>query len=223
MTRHARTYAHPDWSDNPTAFILGGGPSLKDFDIQCLEHRKVIAVNEAGLSLCPCADVLYWADMRWINQFGNIDRLHLHTGLYRYTSQEWSLEEIPRARFIQTKVWRSDSNHAAFFTDPNVIGGFDGGGRCINLAYHFKVKRVVLLGFDMRDYDVTKEDEWRKGNFHTAHHKPPLANQRAERFIPAHDAMAAEIKRLGLDFEVLNATPGSALECWPKVNLEDVL
>lgn len=222
MTRHARTYEHPNWGGG-TVFILGGGPSLKGLDPDILMFNRVIAVNEAGLSLCPWADVLYWADMRWINTFGNIDRMHLHRGKFRYTSQSWSVEDIPRARFIPTTVWRDDSKTPPFTTDPNFICGFDGGGRCINLAYHFKVKRVVLLGFDMVDYDVTKESEWRKGNFHTAHLKPPLAGQRASRFIPAHNAMAAEIKRLGLDFEVLNATPGSALECWPKVKLEDVL
>lgn len=65
-----------------TAFILGGGPSLKGFDVERLRGRgKVIGVNNAGIDLAPWCNVLFWADKRWLDW--NCDRLHLHTGEWK--------------------------------------------------------------------------------------------------------------------------------------------
>lgn len=225
MTFHPAKYPMPDWTGE-TVFILGGGPSLKGFDPRRLRGHKVIGVNEAGLSLCPWADILFWADMRWIQW--NAPRLHLHTGEYRYTCQLAGLTEDMRARYIEWKPRITDEPNLkwnAFDLDPEKVAGFDGGSRCINLAYHTGAERVVLLGFDMHDLPMTS---WRDGNFHSEHAEPPLEGQRAEKFIPAHDRMATEIERLresdeGFTFEVLNATPNSALRCWPRVKLENVL
>lgn len=204
-----KEYEHPRWTGE-TVFILGGGPSLRGFDAERLRGRRVIGVNEAGLTLCPWADVLFWADVRWVQW--NAERFALHTGEFRYTCQSFGIDEIPRARLIGFKP------ASAFETDPTVLGGFDGGGRCINLAWHFGAARVVLLGFDMWDYPM---DRWREGNWHEAHPEPPLVEQRAGEFVPAHARMAAAIDALGLKFRVVNATPDSALTCWKKVNLED--
>lgn len=221
MTYYPAAYPAPEWPGE-TVFILGGGPSLRGFDVERLRGRKVIGINESGLSLCPWADVLFWADMRWIQW--NSARIGLHTGEYRYTCQKHLLETIPRARYIEWRARLADRSGDvvwnAFATEKNCLGGFDSGSRCINLAWHTGASRVVLLGFDMRDYP---EDEWRKGNWHGKHALPPLPGQRKNKFIPAHDRMAAEIKRLELDFEVLNATPDTALTCWPAVKLESVL
>lgn len=207
-------YTHPDWTGE-TVFVLGGGPSLLGFDAERLRgHGRVIAVNEAGLTLCPWADVLFWSDIRWVDW--NLERIALHTGEYRYTNQTYGIERIPRARLVK---WRPQD---AWCFEHDTIAGLDSGGRCINLAHHLGARRAVLLGFDMRDYAL---ENWRDGNWHDKHPEPPLPDQRAERFIPAHARMAAALRALdfGIDFEVLNATPGSALTCWPKRELENLL
>lgn len=220
------TPKYPDWSGK-TCFILGGGPSLKDFDPTPLRERgHVIGVNEAGLTLVPWCDILYWADRRWFDW--NEKRIDLHTGPMRFTSSQVVAREVDRCQFIHWMP-RERNGHVDewiwFRFEPNLIGGFDGGGRAINLAYHCGATRVVLLGFDMHDYPM---DQWRDGNWHDAHQAPPLEDQRANKFIPAHEGMAkalytAQLLQDAREFEVLNATPGSALTCWPKVDLEDLL
>ena len=207
----------PQWTGE-TVFILGGGESLRGFDASVLDGRRVIGVNEAGLSMKPDADVLFWADRRWIEW--NISRLHLHTGAMRIAPQTALRDQIDRFHPIKWEYRQKNGDLVGFDTRPGHIAGFDAGGRCINLAYHFGVPRVVMLGFDCHDYPMAV---WKRGNWHDAHKLPPLADQRANKFIPAHNAMAKKIAELGLDFEVLNATPGSALSCWPTVKLEDVL
>lgn len=206
---------HPDWSGETVA-LLGGGESLKSFDPVCLNWAgwKVAAINEAGLSLAPAADLLFWSDVRWVNW--NIDRLEDNHSPLRYTCQEHRIAEIPRARHIEFVPRLPNGEWNAFDRDPERIGGHDSGTKAINLLYHLRAARVVLLGFDMHDYD----DEWRRGSWHDKHELPPLTCQRTERFIPAHERMAAALPD---GFEVVNATPGSALECWPLVRLEELL
>jgi hypothetical protein len=114
----------------------------------------------------------------------------------------------------------ADGSGCAFSLEPDTVAGFDSGSRCVNLAFHTGARRAVLLGFDMRDYPL---EEWWEGNFHAAHREPPVPGSRESKFAPAHRIMAAKILEVCPGFAVLNATPGSALECWPKINLEDVL
>ena len=208
---------YPDWRGE-TAFILGGGESLKGFDPVALRGHKVIAVNEAGLTLCPWADVLFWADIRWVGW--NLHRMGLHTGPYRYTCQNYMLDRIPGAQLLRFAPTVRDDPYSAFSFRPDTVAGLDSGGRCINLAFHTGARRVVLLGFDMHDYRL---GEWQRGSWHGAHKEPPLAAQRTNRFVPAHEIMADFVHENCPEFGVLNATPGSALTCWPMVNLEDVI
>ena len=198
----------PDWSQE-TVFILGGGPSLRGFDPEPLRPHRVIGINEAGLSLAPWCDVLMWADRRWLDW--NRDRLHLHTGPLKVARHRSAagVAHVLQLAIGKTMSWRKDR-----------LGGVDCGSSAINLAVHFGCRRIVLLGFDMHDLPL---DRWREGNWHSAHREPPLEGQREGRFREAHERMAAEIRLRAPRIEVLNATPGSALTCWPMVALEDVL
>jgi hypothetical protein len=49
-----------------TVYIIGGGPSLKDFKWEWLIGKITIAVNKAFYSY-PNADILYWTDGRFYN------------------------------------------------------------------------------------------------------------------------------------------------------------
>lgn len=207
-----RNFTHPDWSSR-TVFLLGGGPSLRNFDTRRLEGYTVAAINEAGLSLYPKADLLFWSDVRWVDW--NMDRLHVHTGPYRYTCQPHRVREIPRARLVTHKA-KEGGKWRPFVHDPKAVAGHDSGTKAINLLYHTRASRVVLLGFDMRDLPM---DRWEEGSFHDKHKLPPLEGQRAK-FRDVHDLMASALPD---GFEVVNATPGSALTCYPMVELEDVL
>ena len=185
-----------------TAFILGGGPSLKGFDAECLRGKgRIIAVNDAGLHLAPWADVLFWADRRWLDW--NHDKLGLHTGAWKVT-RSWPHLPLPH------KVHWLDFKPKILSTSPTALGGICGGSSALNLAFLLGADPIVLLGFDMRP-----------GNWHSNHRKPPAPGQHANKFIPTLTAMAPEIAAHGV--RVLNATPGSALECFPMVDIEAVL
>lgn len=78
----------------------------------------------------------------------------------------------------------------------------------IHVAIQLGAKRVILLGFDMR------------GSHYFGAHKAPLTNTTPERFEVFKGAFAAYPLR---GVEVLNCTAGSALTCYPMVDLADAL
>lgn len=186
-----------------TVFIIGGGPSVPVGRIDELRGRRVIAINDAGLVLAPWADVLFFADQRWLAW--NEPDLHLHKGRWKVTRR--IVRQPPKGIEIRSVRY---SQCMGFSRDPGVISGFCGGGNAINLAYHLGAARIVLMGFDMRP-----------GNWHDRHRAPPLSDQHALKFIPAIERMAPELAADGVD--VINATPGSALTCFPVVHPDEVL
>lgn len=189
------------WAGDP-CFILGGGPSLKGFDVPRLKGRgRVIAVNNAGLDLCPWADVLYFADgdQRWWGW--NKDRIGLFQGEWLVTRADL---KDPPAQLLRVRHNREDP----LSTDGWHLSGVCGGANAINLAFCLGASPIILMGFDMRP-----------GNWHNLHKLPPKAGQHRQRFIPAIEAMRVAMG----DHVVLNASPGSALRCWPVVDIEEVL
>ncbi|MBU2249828.1 MAG: hypothetical protein KKD77_23980 [Gammaproteobacteria bacterium] len=98
-------------------------------------------------------------------------------------------------------------------TDPSKISwNSNSGASAINFAYHLGVRRVVLLGYDMKFIDG-------KSNWHDDH--PNKSESPYWRFIRAFFKIANDAKMLGL--EIINATPGSALTNFPIMSLQEYL
>ena len=53
------------WNASDTVYIIGGGPSLKNFKWSELNNKKTIAINKSLLSY-PNADAVYWTDGRFL-------------------------------------------------------------------------------------------------------------------------------------------------------------
>lgn len=190
-------------------FILGGGASLTGFDAGVLRGRgRTIAIKEAGLTMAPWADVLFWSDAWWIDgnraHDGNRDRLGLHTG-------SWKIGRSPiqGAGGHDVKILGHDGK-AALSESPRGLAGACSGGSAINLAFLFGARGIVLLGYDMQG-----------GNWDGRPRKAALSNRYATHFIPAIERMAPRLRALGVT--VINATPGSRLTCFPHRPLEAIL
>lgn len=185
-----------DMFRNETVHILGGGPSIADLDITRLEHDPVIAVNNAGLDVFPDADILLVMDERWLRW--NHDRLHLnHSGVRvirqfqvpRRLKMPWPYIEIGHDKFGEFS-WSLDR-----------LAGPCGGAMAINLAALTGASRIILHGFEMHP-----------GHYHNDHQVETNAHLYRDAFIPAIERMAAHLTGR---VEVINATPNSALTCFP--------
>jgi len=90
-----------------------------------------------------------------------------------------------------------------FSTDPSVIHyGDNSGFQAVNLAILFGCTRIILTGFDMRGENKVRP--------HGDHY---------ERFAKFFDKAAQALEGV----EIINATPNSALNCFPKMELKDAL
>jgi hypothetical protein len=190
-----------------TAFIIGGGNSVKDLGhdalLPKLEGRHpIIAVNNAFL-LCPSAEVLFAADSRWWMQ--NDYALPLHRGFWKITRT--MPPGKPRFRLHQIHA----EHKAGLSLDPRIIHGRNGAHMAMNVAMHFGASRIVLVGVDLHERD-------RKQNWHDYHSRP--AN--TEAYKTWRDDFASAVPVLAkAGVTVLNANPGSAVKAFPFCNLGD--
>lgn len=95
--------------------------------------------------------------------------------------------------------------------DRWIASGSDSGSTAIHRAIERGAKRVLLLGFHMHDRHKFPR------------HAAPLRNTPQHLFVRwiAHYGVMAQ--RLRGKVEVLNCTPGSALKCFPIVNLAEAV
>jgi hypothetical protein len=192
-----------------TVAILGGGPSLKPGDIEIVKAAgwRRIATNEA-YRLDPRADVLCWGDQRWYLR--NRHLIHAHTGTYKITWTE--LPDYPREIKLLRRVV-GKHKVSGFSFDPGEIAGHSTGNGAINLAAHFGVARIVLLGFDL-----TTEHGF---NWHEHHKKHASEGRMISLFIPEMEEAAKSVQQLGI--EVVNCSLVSKLNAYPKAPLEEVV
>lgn len=88
------------------------------------------------------------------------------------------------------------------------------GAAAVSLAASRGAKRIVMLGYDCQRTDG-------KAHWHGDHVKT-LGNAGSLPKWPANFAkLATHLQRMGV--EVLNASRATALECFPRVSLEDAL
>lgn len=184
-----------------TAYILGGGKSLEAVDVASLRDKgRIVPINNA-YKLAPWSGIIWTADARWIRW--NMEPLN------RFLTDHPDTLFITRAQDQATPftsfqlLW---DEHKALSRDPGTIAGWCSGAGAINLTYLYGATRIVLLGFDMRPV----------GNWHNEHKTKTPNDIYATKFIPYLERMARELKKEGV--EVINATPGSGLTCFPIVH-----
>jgi hypothetical protein len=202
------------WWHGMTAIVAATGPSLtKEVADRCrLAHFRdgvaVMAVNDAW-KLMPWADALYACDAAWWT---------LHNGT-EFTGDKWSSHhpngndkiELATRYGLQLVAGKTEKR---FSTDPGCIHyGGNSGFQAVNLALLFGATRIILVGFNMQPIGS-------KVHFFGDHPKGLRQSARYERFLPA---FAEAAKSLPAGVTIINATPDSALKCFPVMSLDAAL
>lgn len=209
------------WTEHRVV-ILGGGPTLVDGDalvrLKAGRDRDgrplaIIAVNNA-YQVAPQADVLYAADGRWWKwrQEDDAERLAAFRGC-KVTTEAGVGEGDPGE---DAYLLRCDPT-AAFSRQPDTLAhNGNGGCQAINLAALAGggvAAPMILLGFDLKHAG-------RKTNWHPPH--PIKTPERWVRgWIPRFNELAAELAKDGVG--VVNASEDTALECFPRVPIAELL
>lgn len=191
----------PDWR-GATACIIGAGQSATyEQADRCRGWAGVIVLNRSW-QLAPWADILYGGDYAFWNHYAAArDFARLKVSAAAYAHECW-----PEIRHVAA------SGEAMSFRRGTIGDGGSGGFQALNLAVQFGARRIVLIGFDCH------------GKHWHPDHAAPLGNPEPHnyrRWAAAFEAAAPILARRRI--EVLNATPGSALDCFDRINLEDAL
>lgn len=194
----------PRLCEGGTVAIFAGGPSLTQEDVTYCQGRvdASIAVNNS-YKLAPWATSLFAADGRW---------WHWHKGVPSFIGLKYSLT-LSASKWPGVQVLRN-AGSSGLETDPTGLrNGRNGAYQAVNLAIHFGAKRIILLGVDMKT-GPKGEEHWHGEHPNKSRSPYPL-------FIKYFRTMVNPLNDLGV--EVLNCSPGSALDAFPKLPLREVV
>lgn len=187
--------------ENKSCYIIGGGPSLRDYDFSWLANKNTICVNASFLHV-PNPSVIYWSDSYFYDRFAN--RL-INYSCYKVTNK-------PKKLYDNVYVYRN-TGIIGLETDPTGLkSGNNSGYAAINLAFHLGAKTIYLLGYDMDNMGHYRHfhKEYIYSN-HVDH------NLYKDRMIPHFSSLVEPLKERGV--EVINANMNSKLECFTKIPL----
>lgn len=217
------------WTED--CWIIGGGPSmLQQFEVPSelitkvegkelpfsaysdyykpLHSKNVIGTNMAFM-LGNWISVLYFCDAQFfrvnkdsIAAFPNIKATCVSNLGKAFSVEAASIKRLKR-----------DYKFGLSFEQDMICWNHNSGAAAINFAILAGAKRILLLGFDMKPQEG-------RTHWHNAY---PNKTERAsfKRFLRRFPDIASAAKRAGV--EILNVSPDSAIDCFPKVTLKEVL
>jgi hypothetical protein len=177
--------------------------------LKAIHDKHVIGINNA-YQIGDWIDILFFGDASWYH--AHAPRLGTWPGL-KVSSAPFFHKT--RNNPLGVKYLARDGGHKTGISrNPRCVSwNRNSGAAAISLAAHLGVKQIVLLGFDMRG-DSPLITHWH-GN-----HKPggncPFSNH-----LLNFPNIARDAKSMGI--EILNASPHSAIEIFPKVAIKDLL
>lgn len=189
-----------------TVYILGGGASLLNILGDQTIPNPTIGINNA-FRLGDWVDVCWFVDSRFYWWYKK--ELDAYKGLKlsynRHPELLGSLEYIEGVKTVKGSSGEGISLQGIKFNSSS-------GGSSINLAYLLGAKKIVLVGFDMR-FVNSKSNWWDYSNHMLVREKG------YDNFIKPFHRLKKDADMLGL--EILNATPGSALDMFKFVRLDE--
>jgi hypothetical protein len=187
----------------PRWFIVASGPSLTAEDVATLEGQRVLVIND-NYRLAPWADALYAADPIWWEW--HADRPELKAFKGRKITQDEEAANRYGLEYIRSVDADGLSRDPAY-----VHKGSNSGIQAINLAAHW-TRRIVLLGFDMQATG---------GKAHWFGDHPNGFRSNYHKWLWRYQLVADDAERMGL--EIINCSRATALRCFERKALEDVL
>jgi len=215
-----------------TAVLIATGPSLTDEQLAYVKQKhddgecRVFTLNNVYQRV-PWTDVHLSCDAPWWRWY------------YPHSEE---LRDLPCPKY----TWFPDLaekfgidyikgvDKPGLSTDPGVVHINHGSSPMwINLALHFGIKKLILIGHDMKyaaDYKPRQRDPGSTPRHYFDEYPGPLQHWPSVKvglskpgvldgLIEAYDRMVPQLEKLGMD--VVNCTPGSALTSFRMSTLEE--
>lgn len=180
--------------------VIGGGPSLARVDLARLAGQRFIVVNSGCrrlLEIATADDILYFTDNSWNENRPDLARSW--PGMVVTANRNAKARLGDAVRYIDVTALT-----IAMGAAPDYVQASSGHiAAC--LAARMGATRIVLLAFEGRAIAGQTH-----GHADYSQHDTGVFE---ERFLPGWRGLEAAFVRLGV--EVVNATPDSAIECFP--------
>lgn len=190
-----------------TIVIAAPGPSLCTEQTDMIQESNLftIAIGDVGRVLLTKADIHYHCDKKWWEYYNGCPESN--------AAFKAALEPTIHEFIYQTPATRIEPGLELNY--PYLVTGNNSGYQAINLAVHFKPKTIILVGYDMQD---------REQGVHNIIGDHPKAIKRPTDFPKFRDSIGTLVKPLeDLGIKVYNCTIDTALNCFQKRDLKDVL
>lgn len=190
---------------------------------------RTVVVNDAYL-LAPWADVLYAADSRWWDWHAkgiakpklNLTADQVRERFEAFQGERCSIQysgsniKDDRVHLLKNMTFPLPDHSLGLSLDPErLVTGRNSGFQAINLIVLAGAKRILLLGIDGR---LNEKDE---SHFHGGHPSPTPWSLFFEQMRKTFAAAETPLKEAGV--EVLNCSPGTAIDHFRKISLERAL
>jgi len=187
--------------EGQTVCVLGGGPSVRGFNMDLLKSVKTVGCNDAYKFGPEVVDILLFGDVKWYRH--HYKELSLFPNLVFTNCEKMDLDKGERVLMVPRKP-------SGFHIDALGWNG-NTGASAINLALITGARTIVLVGFDMH-LDAGGNSNW---------HPNPLDSVKPEHY---------KRYKLGINgcvpdwlahwpgTEIINLNPDSELECFPKMS-----
>jgi hypothetical protein len=197
-----------------TVVIFGGGPSLTREQVDyCKGKARAVAIKEA-IRLAPWAEYMYYADDRWFDHHRQEVLAFAGQVATIWDSPKGAGKEMSRAAMPNLRCFRNDGVQGLCESPDGLRTGHNSGYQAIGLAFHMGAKRIVLLGIDMKA-SAAGEMHWFKRDYEYSE------RLYQDLMLPNFPSLIEPLARHGV--EVINASPDSAIECFPKKTLAEAL
>jgi hypothetical protein len=148
---------------------------------------------------------MYAGDFMYYKVHHKKVKVHFH-------GQLWTQDAAAAARYGINRV--KGANRPGLGPEGMIHTGGNSGYQAINLAYLWGAKKIILLGFTMREIDGKK-------HWHEDHPKPLVAQILPDEWRHKMKFLADDLKVKGVD--VVNCDPLSALTCFRMSTIEQEL
>lgn len=204
----------PYWDDGIPTVIVGTSPSLSGFNFERLRPFHVLAVKAAIFDI-PFADAGFGLDwpryLEWKERFASVP-----FPVY------WAISE-DRDKTVEVPVLSSNIilirrlDPIALSSNPEFINaGGTSGFAALNLALLKRATKIILLGYDY----CSNKNDWH----YNEHHYEKRRSQNSpcwKVWAGYYDRIKGNLEELGIN--VVNASPKSWIEAFPKRTIDDAL
>jgi hypothetical protein len=203
-----------------TIVCIGTGPSLTSQDIGAARDKgfTLYACNNA-IFVAPDAALLYAVNTAWWD--------HYWPEVMDLPCEKWTTNAEAAERYGLN--WIAEKNAPGLSMDPDIIHhGHGSGYSLVSMAHRAKPDRIVLLGYDLKyapDYDGKARKVGSEPRHFFGEYPASMQHWPSQQ---VHGGIHVELLDLYRSIaaqnvvEVVNCTPGSAIDCFPHREISEL-